>query len=115
MASYLIQASYTPEAWAAQVKNPQNRIEALRPVVAQSGGKIVCGYYTFGEYDIMLIVEGMGNGTAAGPPPPPARRGGGGGGGVGRGRAGGARAPPHRLPPPGASPACPSASRTSST
>jgi len=65
MASYLIQASYTPEAWAAQVKNPQNRIEALRPVVAQSGGKIVCGYYTFGEYDIMLIVEGMDNVTAA--------------------------------------------------
>ena len=30
MARYLFQASYTSEAWAAQVSNPQNRIEVIR-------------------------------------------------------------------------------------
>ena len=31
MAHYLVQVAYTPEAWSAQVKNPQNRVQAVRP------------------------------------------------------------------------------------
>ena len=30
MPSYLLQVAYTSEGWAAQVKSPQNRIEAVR-------------------------------------------------------------------------------------
>ncbi len=33
MAKYLFQATYTSEAWAAQLQNPQNRVEAIRPVI----------------------------------------------------------------------------------
>ncbi len=40
MPQYLLQAAYTPEAWAAMVKSPQNRLEAVRPVIEKLGGKI---------------------------------------------------------------------------
>jgi len=33
MALDLVQAAYTSEAWAAQVKNPQNRIDVIGPVI----------------------------------------------------------------------------------
>jgi len=32
MAKYLLQVASTSEAWAAQVRNPQNRVEAIRVV-----------------------------------------------------------------------------------
>ena len=33
MAHYLLQAAYTPEAWGAFEKSPEDRIEAIRPFV----------------------------------------------------------------------------------
>src|ERR1700751_4805173 len=50
MPLYMYQASYTSESWAAQLKNPQNRIEAV-------GGKLVGGWYCFGEYDVVFICD----------------------------------------------------------
>jgi uncharacterized protein with GYD domain len=55
--SYLIQVAYTPDAWAAMVKQPQNRIEAVRPVVEKLGGKFEHAWLAFGEYDIIAVVE----------------------------------------------------------
>jgi len=40
MASYMIQVSYTPEAWATLVKTPQNRLEAVRPAIERLGGRV---------------------------------------------------------------------------
>ena len=57
MAFYLLQVGYTPEAWAAMVKKPQDRIEAVRPAVEKLGGKIVSGYFAFGKYDVVAIVD----------------------------------------------------------
>ena len=57
MAKYLFQGSYTSEAWAAQVQNPQNRLDVVRPVIERLGGRIECAYLAFGEYDVVLIVE----------------------------------------------------------
>ena len=65
MAHYLIQAAYTSDAWAAMVKDPQDRIEAVRPVVESLGGRVVAGYLAFGEYDITAIVELPDNEAAA--------------------------------------------------
>jgi uncharacterized protein with GYD domain len=55
--SYLIQLAYTPEAWAAMVKQPQNRLEAVRPVVERLGGKFEHAWLAFGEYDIVGVIE----------------------------------------------------------
>jgi uncharacterized protein with GYD domain len=65
MAHYLIEVAYTAEAWAAQVSNPQNRIEAIRPVIERLGGRIESAYYAFGEYDVVGIMEMPDNVSAA--------------------------------------------------
>ena len=58
MARYLYQVAYTPEAWEAQVKKPEDRIdEVLRPVVRKLGGKIESAYFAFGDYDLVLIAN----------------------------------------------------------
>ena len=65
MASYLLQVGYTPEAWANMVAKPQDRLEAVRPVIEKLGGKIVQGYYAFGEYDLVGFLEMPSNVDAA--------------------------------------------------
>ncbi len=57
MPSYLIQLAYTSDAWAAMVKQPQNRLEAVRPIVEKLGGKFEHAWLAFGEYDIVGVVE----------------------------------------------------------
>jgi uncharacterized protein with GYD domain len=64
MPLYLTQVAYTPEAWKSLVKNPHDRMEAVRPAVEQLGGKVVSGYFAFGDYDAVAIVE-MPNHVAA--------------------------------------------------
>ena len=65
MPRYLVQLAYTPEAWAAQLRNPQNRIEVVRPALEQVGGRFEATYFAFGEYDVVLIVEAPDNTAVA--------------------------------------------------
>jgi uncharacterized protein with GYD domain len=65
MAHYLLQASYTNDAWAAQVSNPQNRMEVIRPVIERLGGRLESAYLSFGDYDIVVIAEMPDNVSAA--------------------------------------------------
>jgi uncharacterized protein with GYD domain len=52
----MYQVAYTPESWAAQLKNPQNRIETVgRRACEAVGGKLVGGWYCFVEYDVVFI------------------------------------------------------------
>ena len=57
MPYYMVQAAYSTEAWSGLVKNPQNRLEAVRPVVEKLGGQIEGGSLAFGEYDVVLICQ----------------------------------------------------------
>ena len=66
MPHYLIQAAYTPEGWAALVKTPQNRVEAVQPSIEKLGGKIEGAWFTFGDYDIIVVVQMPDNVSAAG-------------------------------------------------
>jgi len=65
MALYIYQASYTPESLAAQIKNPQDRIEAVRPPLEAMGAKFVAAGYPFGEYDVLVVLEAPDDSTAA--------------------------------------------------
>lgn len=65
MALYMYQAAYTPESLAAQIKEPQDRIEAVRPAMEAMGAKILVGGYSFGEYDVMVVLEAPDDTTAA--------------------------------------------------
>ncbi|MFY9936381.1 MAG: GYD domain-containing protein [Silvibacterium sp.] len=57
MPSYLLQVSYSAEAWAAMIKHPQDRIEAVRKSVEKLGGKIINGWLSFGDYDIVALLD----------------------------------------------------------
>ena len=57
MAYYSLQTAYNPLGWAALVKDPQDRLKAVKPVVERLGGSILHGWFMFGEYDLLLICE----------------------------------------------------------
>lgn len=65
MPHYLVQGAYAPETWARMVKNPQSRVEAVRPVVENLGGKLIAAYLAFGEYDVVALVQLPDNVSAA--------------------------------------------------
>ena len=65
MPHYLIQVAYNTRGVAALVKEPQDRIEKVRPAIEGLGGRLECAYYAFGEYDIVLTVELPDNAKAA--------------------------------------------------
>jgi len=54
----MYQGAYTPESWAAQIKNPQNRVETVgKKVCEAAGGKLVGAWLCFGDYDFVLIAD----------------------------------------------------------
>src|ERR1700732_1267780 len=58
MPLFMYQAAYTPESWAAQVKNPQNRVETVGRQASEAvSGKLVGGWLCFGEYDLVIIAD----------------------------------------------------------
>jgi uncharacterized protein with GYD domain len=65
MAHYLCQLAYTPEAWAAQVKNPADRVKIVAPLLERLGARFETAYLCFGEYDIVFIMEAPDNVSAA--------------------------------------------------
>ena len=65
MAHYLLQVAYTPEAWASQLKNPQNRVEVVRPLLERLGGRFESVYFAFGDDDVVAFVEAPDNVSAA--------------------------------------------------
>lgn len=65
MSRYLIQASYTPESFAALIKSPQNRGEAIRPAIEKLGGRLESFYFAFGEKDAIAIIDLPDNVSAA--------------------------------------------------
>jgi uncharacterized protein with GYD domain len=65
MPTYMVQATYTSAAWNKLVQRPENRMEALNPVIAKLGGEILAWYYTFGDYDVVVLFEVPSNVNAA--------------------------------------------------
>ena len=65
MAKYLIQASYSTSGIQGLVRSPENRAEAVRPIVEAAGGKIEAFYYAFGDYDAVVIADLPDNVSAA--------------------------------------------------
>src|SRR6267143_5597326 len=58
MPQYLYQVAYTSESLAAQIKNPQDRLEVVSKQITDAvGARILAGGYSYGEYDVSAIVE----------------------------------------------------------
>src|SRR5919204_2945453 len=66
MPQYLYQVAYTPESLAAQMKNPQDRLELVGKQLNDAvGARILAGGYSYGEYDISVIVDAADDVTMA--------------------------------------------------
>ena len=65
MAYYLMQGTYSTQAWLNMVENPQDRLEAVQQAIESLGGKLVGGWLAFGEYDVVLILQMPDNVSAA--------------------------------------------------
>lgn len=65
MPFFLSQASYTPEALARLIANPQDRFDAVRGPIEKLGGRILQSYFAFGEHDVIVITEMPDNVSAA--------------------------------------------------
>lgn len=64
MPSYLVQVSYTSEALSALIAKPQDRSKTVGRVIEKLGGKSLGSWLSFGDYDLVMIVE-MPNSVAA--------------------------------------------------
>ncbi len=57
MRSYLLQATYSAGAWAALLKNPHDRTEAVRAAVQALGGTLTGMWLAFGDTDVVAVLQ----------------------------------------------------------
>ncbi|HWC20650.1 MAG TPA: GYD domain-containing protein [Terriglobales bacterium] len=65
MPLYMIQVAYSPEGWAALVKNPQDRTQVVRQPIEKIGGNVKDFWFSFGDHDVIGVVEFPDNVSAA--------------------------------------------------
>jgi uncharacterized protein with GYD domain len=65
MALYMYQASYTAKSMAAQLKEPEDPVEAFRPTLEELGATMVVAGFPFGEYDLVVVYDAPDDMTAA--------------------------------------------------
>ena len=57
MARYMVQLSYTSEAMAHLINNPQDRGAVMRDLIQRLGGNVETYDFCFGDYHLVSIVE----------------------------------------------------------
>ena len=65
MASFLVQVSYTPEALSALMAKPQNRMAVVKRTIGNLGGTFGGAWMSFGDYDLVMLLEMPNNVSAA--------------------------------------------------
>jgi uncharacterized protein with GYD domain len=65
MVLYMYQASYTAKSMAAQLAEPRDPVESIRPTLEDLGAKILVAGFPFGEYDLLVVYEAPDDMTAA--------------------------------------------------
>jgi uncharacterized protein with GYD domain len=53
---YILLINWT-EQGIGKIKESSERYSAFKASVEKAGGKLIGGYYTFGEYDVVIIIE----------------------------------------------------------
>ena len=57
MPRYMVQFSYSPEAWTSLIRHPQNRADGLNTMLQQLGARLVDMYFYYGDWDGFVIIE----------------------------------------------------------
>ena len=65
MPHYCHQVSYTKEAWAKLMADPQDRLEIVRLPIEKLGGKLHSAFFAFGPFDVIAITDMPDNMSAA--------------------------------------------------
>ena len=65
MALFMYQASYTAKSLAAQLEEPQDPVDVIRPTLEDVGAKLLVAGFPFGEYDLLIVYEAPDDMTAA--------------------------------------------------
>ena len=65
MPHYCHQVSYTKEAWARLMADPQDRLDIVRVPIEKLGGKLHTSFFAFGAFDVLAITEMPDNMSAA--------------------------------------------------
>jgi uncharacterized protein with GYD domain len=65
MALYMYQASYTAKSMAAQLKEPEDPVEAIRSALEDVGAELIVTGFPFGEYDVLVVYQAPDDVTAA--------------------------------------------------
>ena len=58
MSFYLYQLTYSREAIKGMVANPSDREAAARKLIEALGGKLHHLFFSFGQYDVVCLIEG---------------------------------------------------------
>jgi uncharacterized protein with GYD domain len=53
---YILLINWT-EQGLSKIKESSDRYNSFKASVEKAGGKLIGGYYTFGEYDVVIIIE----------------------------------------------------------
>jgi uncharacterized protein with GYD domain len=56
MPHYILLINWT-EQGISKIKESAARYNSFKVLVEKAGGKLIGGYYTFGEYDVIIIIE----------------------------------------------------------
>ena len=57
MPIYITQGRYTREAIKGMIVRPEDRADAVSRLLSKAGARMISLYFTFGEYDFLLIAE----------------------------------------------------------
>ena len=57
MAHYLIEVGYTPQAWNTQIDKHPNVVDRITPALDACGAKLQSIYYSFGDVDLVAIID----------------------------------------------------------
>ena len=56
MSHYILLINWT-EQGIGKINESPDRYSSFKALVEKTGGKLIGGYYTFGEYDVVIIIE----------------------------------------------------------
>lgn len=56
MSHYIVLINWT-EQGIGKINESEDRYNSFKTSLEKAGGKLIGGYYTFGEYDVVIIIE----------------------------------------------------------
>ena len=57
MPTFITQGRYSRDAIRGMIARPEDRADAVARLLSKAGARLIGLYFTFGEYDFLLIAE----------------------------------------------------------